>query len=555
MKRLISLVVLLVCALTLNAQSETDWYLVKLSDKAENEYHLDKPEEFLSQRAVERRLRYGIQITESDLPVSPAYIEKISALGVTIRNELKWFNTLIIVVDKGFDIEQVQNLDFVSDVIIVNKPSWAKASVDKFAFEMESLEPVSDKAMTYGNDLSYGMADNQIRMLNGHAMHNKGFMGEGMVIAVLDAGFRFADQIAPLAPLFENDQILSTRNFVYQEEDVYASQNHGHGTMVLSTMGANAPGEMIGTAPNASYHLIVTEDRGAETIIEEYFWVDGAEYADSVGADIINSSLGYTKFNYEEDDHVFSHDMNGDTAPVTRGADIAASKGILVCNSAGNSGNNDWYYIGAPADADSILAVGAVDEFGESAGFSSHGPSADGRVKPNVVAQGALSTLVDVSGNITRGNGTSFSSPILAGAAACLWQIDRDLSNMEVIEKIQKSANGYLYPNSNVGYGIPDFEEAMMEILSMITFDDDHVMKIIVNPVENVLKLRFNIELAESFEISIYDLSGKPVYNDKHEVAPRENIHIPLPFNLSNGLYVITANSEAHSDKMKFIKL
>ncbi len=549
------IVVFVMSFIFVQAQNESEWYLVKFADKLYNEYSLDNPGEFLSQRAIERRERYNIPLDNSDLPISTSYKIDVTNLGASIRNEIKWFNTLIVVVDNQDVAQQIEELEFVSSVTLVNKPDWAKSSVDKFELEMKTSHEEQDKSVASTQNLDYGLAENQILMLNGHVLHNAGYKGEDMVIAVLDAGFLNANQLAPLSPLFENNQILSTKNYVYPEEDVFAEQNHGHGTMVLSTMGANVPGEMIGTAPNASYHLIVTEDRAAETIMEEYFWVDGAEYADSVGADIINSSLGYTTFDHPDDSHVYENDMDGDTAPASIGADLAARKGILVCNSAGNSGGSDWYYISAPADADSVLTVGAVNKDGLSAYFSSHGPSADGRVKPNVVAKGEQATLVDVNGNITTGNGTSFSSPIMAGAAACLWQVNRDLSNMDIIESLEVSASHYSFPNDDMGYGIPDLQVAMETILGTNNYTSNHILRLLQNPVMDQLVLEFDIEGVQNFIIEIVDINGRLIQNETKTVEGKSNVHIPIKENLNSGVYMIVVRSEKVTDKISFIKL
>ncbi|MBI9033888.1 MAG: S8 family serine peptidase [Bacteroidales bacterium] len=554
MARLLFVALLILSSVFVKAQDDSYWYLVKFSDKLYNEYSLDNPSEFMSQRAIDRRERYDIPFDVSDLPISTSYKIDVANLGAQIRNEIKWFNTLIIIVDDQAIADQIAELDFVSSVVPANKPEWSKGSGDKFDFEMKSIQEASIKSSSSIDELDYGMADNQIRMLNGQVLHNEGYKGEGMVIAVLDAGFKNANLLAPLAPLFDNNQILSTKNYVYQQEDVYAEQNHSHGTSVLSTMGANVPGQMIGTAPNASYHLIVTEDRGAETLMEEYFWVDGAEYADSVGADVINSSLGYTIFDYPADSHNYYTDLDGDTAPVTRGADLAAAKGMIICNSAGNSGSSEWHFIGAPADADSIITVGAVDLDGYFASFSSYGPSADGRVKPNLVAKGFMATLVDAYGNITEGNGTSFSSPILAGAVACLWQVNQDLSNMEIIDKLQASASQFNSPDDELGYGIPNMETALGMVLSVDEYPQNHIIKLVSNPVKEELIIRFDIDSTDKFDFKIVDMNGRLVFQTSKEVFAKTNLYLPLSKGLKTGVYVLIVQSENRFDKINFVK-
>ena len=256
-------------------------------------------------------------------------------------------------------------------------------------------------------------------MLKGDILHNRDLKGKGKLIAILDAGFSRVDEMIAFEELFAENRILGTKDFVQRNNNVF--DEHTHGMMVLSTMGAENKGQIIGTSPEASFWLLRTEDVDSENLIEEYNWLCAAEFADSVGADIINSSLGYTTFDDAGQNHTYT-DMDGRTAPVSIAATIAAQKGMIVVNSAGNSGSGSWHFIGAPADADSILSVGAVDENADFAWFSSYGPSFDGRVKPTVVAQGR-NTIVATSNNGTlTGNGTSFSSPIVAGLSACLWE-------------------------------------------------------------------------------------------------------------------------------------
>ncbi len=341
----------------------------------------------------------------------------------------------------------------VSNIIAEDK------SVKPF-FENESISKIPEenlvKGTTSGQSYDYGQAFNQINMLNGIPLHDLGLDGAGMTIAVLDAGFLNADVIEAFDSLWLNNQIIGYKDFVSPlAPDIFDS--HYHGTMVLSTMGANLPTEMVGTAPKADYWLLRSEDGATEYLIEELNWASAAEFADSLGADIINSSLGYTTYDDPAQDHTYE-DMDGNTTPITIAADLAASKGILVVNSAGNSGSSSWHYIGAPADGDSVFTIGAVNSSGNYASFSSTGPTYDDRIKPNVVAQGQGSTVISAySGNVTSGNGTSFSSPITAGMVACLWQAHPNKKNTEIMEAIQQSASQALNPDSLLGYGIPDY--------------------------------------------------------------------------------------------------
>jgi subtilisin family serine protease len=322
-------------------------------------------------------------------------------------------------------------------------------------------------------------------------------------------------------------------------------------------MAANSPGLFIGTAPKANYHLIRTEIEGSESLLEEYLWMCGAEYADSVGADIINSSLGYTVFDDEAQNHAYS-DMNGNSTIVTRAADMAASKGILVVNSAGNSGNKPWQFIGAPADGDSVLSVGAVDENQIWAEFSSIGPTADDRIKPNIVAQGKNTIFTQIDGNIVSGNGTSFSSPIIAGLAACLWQSKPSLNNMQLLESIEKSGSYAYAPNLHYGYGLPDFDLAMhiAESIIVLNEQDGFLINLYPNPFIDRIRLLINAAIPESIEINIFDLNGKILSSKEFYLTNGFNLIDISQFNfISSGIYLLQLKGEHSSAYRKIIKI
>lgn len=461
MKLIISLLTFSLFSIFLSAQVAPDKYWVRFTDKNNSPYSINNPEEFLSQKAIDRRLAQGISIVESDLPVNASYITGVVNAGATFLNVSKWFNSVTVFTEDPDVIIAINALPYVLSVGKSNQNFFEPANkIKKPFFENEWVSDILEnellKGITSGLSYDYGQAYNQIDMLNGIALHDLGFDGTGMTIAILDAGFTNANTIAAFDSLWMNNRILGYKDFAAPlNPDIFGS--HSHGTSVLSTMGANLPGEMVGTAPKANYWLLRSEDGATEYLIEELNWASAAEFADSVGVDIINSSLGYTTFDDPGQDHSYP-DMDGNTTPITIAADLAASKGILVVNSAGNSGNDSWHYIGAPADGDSVFTIGAVNSSGNYASFSSTGPTYDERFKPNVVAQGQGSTIISAwSGNVTSGNGTSFSSPITAGMVACLWQAHPEKSNMEVMEAIQQSATQAINPDSLLGYGIPDY--------------------------------------------------------------------------------------------------
>ena len=347
-----------------------------------------------------------------------------------------------------------------------------------------------------------------------------------MVIAVLDAGFYRVDSLDMFDSLRLQNRLLGTVDFVKPGNNVFKESTHGMG--VLSTMAGNVPGLLVGTAPKASYWLLRSEDAGSEFIIEEDNWIAAAEFADSVGADVINSSLGYTRFDLPEQSHTYQQ-LDGNTTRISRGADIAAKKGILVVNSAGNSGNDSWHYIGAPADADSILTVGAVDANGLIASFSSFGYSADNQVKPSVCAQGQGTYVVSVSDGTYPGNGTSFSSPVMAGAVTCLWQANRNFNNMQIIDAVIRSANQYNNPDSSYGYGIPNLALAHLILSGSNPLSNNkEEVAIFPNPFDNELDCFFSSNENAKANIEIHDLQGKKVFI-------RENIKV---FNGNNHLFI-----------------
>nr|NQU89848.1 S8 family serine peptidase [Bacteroidota bacterium] len=446
-----------------SAQVAPDKYWVRFTDKNNSPFSVDNPGEFLTQQAINRRTAQGISVVENDLPVNAPYIAAVVNTGATLLNVSKWFNSVTVFTDSPDVIVAINALPFVSSVDqICHKPvPWKKTKKSFFDNESESEIP-NEKLLrgnTAGQSYDYGQAWNQINMLNGIALHDLGFDGLGMTIAVLDAGFKNANVLSAFDSLWMNNRILGWKDFADPlNPDIFNS--HTHGTSVLSTMGANLPGQMVGTAPRANYWLLRSEYGPSEYLVEEMNWISAAEFADSVGADIINSSLGYTTFDDPSQNHTYQ-DMNGKTTPVTIGADLAASKGILVVNSAGNSGNSSWLYIGAPADGDSVFTIGAVNSSGIYASFSSIGPTYDGRTKPDVVAQGQGSTIISAnSGNVVSGNGTSFSSPITAGMVACLWQAHPDSRNTEIMEAIRQSGSLANSPTMFLGWGIPDYLSA-----------------------------------------------------------------------------------------------
>ena len=423
-------------------------YRLYLTDKKPTEYKLNKPERFLSSKAIERRKKQHLEVDSTDLPIPLTYIRQIEAQGVKIMSRSRWNNTVVV---RVADKTKVDNL-LLQPFIRSAQKVWSAPDSLKSVHRVKCADTFSETDRNEGH--YYGAGGAQIGLLNGKPLHDAGFKGKGMTIAILDGGFMNADQMA----MMRNIKILGHRDFVATPTpSIFAETEHG--TMVLSCMGMNQPEYFVGTAPEAEFWLLRSEDNATETLVEEDYWAAAVEFADSVGVDVINSSLGYQDFDEEEMDHAYS-DLNGHTALISRTASMLAHKGIIHVNSAGNDGMNVWKKINFPADATDILAVGAVNMLKNNAAFSSVGPSDDGRVKPDVMALGSPAAVIDGRGTISYSMGTSFSAPIVAGMVACLWQALPQKTALEIMDLVRRSGSNYDTPNNVMGYGIPDFMKA-----------------------------------------------------------------------------------------------
>jgi serine protease AprX len=447
-------------------------YLLRFYEKGEA-FSIHHPEAFLSARAIDRRKKWNIPITEEDLPVNPAHLQKLRQVeGLQVIHVSKWFNMAAVDVDdRKVNIEDIMLLPFVKEVKYIgftpHRPAAmpVKQTSDTVGFQqarsmLSSHYIKKDKA---GEELetvdaTYGGAWAQMEMLAGHKLHKWGYTGKGIHIAVFDAGFKNADKMDVFEHLFSSNRILGWRDLVDFDGDVFDDDSHG--THALSCMAAHKPGKMIGTAPDASYLLVRTENEHSETRLEEMSWIAGAEFADSMGVDIISSSLGYTTFD-EKEFHFTQQMLDGKTTYITRAADMAVSKGIFVFNSAGNSGNSSWKTIGAPADGMNVISVGGVDYQMMPSTFSSRGPTADGRVKPELSAIASQTVVANPNGSIGNANGTSFSNPVVAGMFGSFLQVcptcPMETMKRAMILSASHASNG----NMVYGWGVPDFEYAL----------------------------------------------------------------------------------------------
>ena len=539
MKKLSLLLIMLVSAMIMQAQIATNIYWVQFTDKANSPYSIDNPEEFLSQRALERRARLNIAIDEYDIPVNPQYLEAVEACGAQLLNPSKWLNGVSVYTNSQAVVDAINALEFVE--VVRNCPNYPEAQRDKEIW-MENEMRASGNPVVYRD--FYGGAHTQVYQLRVNELHDMGFDGTGVVIAILDGGFIGTDMHNTFDAMRAEGRLLGVRDFVFGSTSVYSQSTHG--TSCLSTMAAYDPNNMVGTAPKASYYLFHTEDGDGENIVEEYNWVSGAEYADSLGVDVCSTSLGYIDFDMPQWDHHFP-DFDGHTAPMTIGAEIAASRGMICMNSAGNEGGGTCT-LGIPADAEHILTVGAVDASGQRAWFSSVGPTYDGRIKPDVMAMGEGTYVASGWGGYYNGDGTSFSNPVLAGAVACLRQAMPTASVQEICDAVRAAGNNAGNPDSYNGYGIPDFVAAlnMLDAVEEVEIENE-IISVFPNPSKGAV----NIALKEGVDwtnMTVYDNIGRIIVNTMN-INELESVLN----NLSSGVYTVKVDSEVGSQAVKVV--
>jgi serine protease AprX len=498
MKKILFLMFLTV---SIGYAQEDAWVYFK--DKPDAAYYIANPFEMLSQKSLDRRAGQGIALDDKDVPINPQYIAAVTNInGVAVKAKSKWLNA-VHVRGSVTGIRSLAQLAFVSKVDFADNSLDAQSKPDRERQPPKQLVKTAQKPQV---NFNYGNSASQIKMLNGHLLHEQNFTGTGMTIAVLDAGFPGANTAQPFRRLYNNNLIMGGYNFVNRNNNVYTGGTHG--TMVLSTMGGYTEGQLVGTAPDAAYYLFITEDVNSENPVEESYWVEAAEKADSLGVDVINTSLGY--FEYDNPKYNYTYeDVNGETAFITRGANVAFTRGMMCVTSAGNSGAGSNPHIGVPADAPNTLTVGAVDSSRQYVSFSSIGPTFDMRIKPDVMAQGRADYVSDISGNITTASGTSFSSPITAGLVACLWQALPNTTNAELLQIIKQSADRYNNPDIQYGYGIPDFWKATQTALQVNDFEKE-AFRLYPNPAKGIITISL-LDSVNNIEVTIYNSLGQVV--------------------------------------------
>jgi serine protease AprX len=523
------------------SQIEDAWVYFKSKPNAAT--FLANPLTMLTQRSLDRRTLQNIPLDIKDVPIHQPYIDMITmAFGITIKAKSKWMNCLHIQ-GSQIDINALLTFTFVDHL------EYADRTLNnKNANYSQQNIPVN-KNLSTTTSYNYGNSSNQISMLNGNLLHQQNYTGTGIQIAVFDAGFPSVNTAQPFARLFTNNAILGGYNFVDKSSNFYTGNSHG--TLVLSCMGGYKDNQLVGTAPDAKYYLYITEYAPTEEITEESNWVEAAEEADRVGVDIITSSLGYFEYDNPAHNHTYA-DMTGNKTFISRGANLAFSRGIIVVASAGNSGGSSNPFVAVPAEATNVLAIGAVKADRNYASFSSIGPSFDGRIKPDVMAQGQASVLSNTNGTITTANGTSFSGPILAGMVACLWQALPNLTNQQIINLVKKSSDRYTNPNAQYGYGIPDFQKAINLNISENPILKPNLLENFVfyqSPNTDNVSFAFPKGILKA-TVNFYDVLGQFVFTKN--ITPNDNF-VPIS-SWSVGVYVYNIDTGSIVQNGKFLR-
>ncbi|MEQ6118427.1 S8 family serine peptidase [Reichenbachiella sp. MALMAid0571] len=540
-KFIVTIILFLIAA---NVQAQVNRYVVYFPDKEDTNYRIDQPLEFLSQKAIDRRVKVGFEITEQDFPVNRNYIDSLVKYNANPYYTSRWFNAAIIQVDVT-----------VKDLLLGKS---FVTSVEYVAPGVEYTEVPSEKNTSYTSNPPVSdtkTTDRQLSMLAVDYMHQDGYTGEGLWIAVFDGGFAGANESSVFQNLFENNKIKDMEDFVSGGKDVFIYDDHG--TKVLSCISGKYNSQIVGTAYDAEISLYITGDDAVyedEFRIEEFNWVIAAEKADSSGVDIISSSLGYNTFEDSSMDYTTAQ-LDGKTAIVTKGAEMVSDRGVLVVNSAGNSGGDSWNLITFPADGESVLAVGGVTSSKVRSDFSSFGPTADNRIKPDVAAMATGTVVVNSQGNIVSSNGTSFACPLVAGFAASLWQAKPELTNIELKQLIMTSSSQANNPDNSLGYGIPNYNVAVGNILGL----DNEMSKdvhVYPNPITgNKLKVKFDIgQFGKSLAFEIYNSNGNMVVSDQKQILHSDNeIELDLT-GLTKGIYILSIISPDNYKGIKLLK-
>jgi len=532
------IIIIVLCADFIQAQNFN--YFVKFTDKNNSSFSVSSPEEFLSSRAISRRSRHQIAITEEDLPVNSTYILGVEAVGnVSVRQSSKWFNGVLIQATSG-DAELVKLLPYVIDIEFIAEGNVGGRVAKQLEVEAKSV---------FESDTLF-----QSEILGISEMRADGYQGQDMLIAVMDGGFSGMTDVPPFSALYTGNRVLMSYNFITRTNDVY--QYTDHGTKVMSLLAAvqESP-DYGGSVPEADFLLFVTEDINFEYRLEEYRWLVAAEKADSAGANVISSSLGYNTFDDASMNYSKS-ELDGLTAVITKAAQRAAEKGILVVTSGGNTGLSDpWEAVLFPGDIIDGLAVGSITSNSTPSVFSPRGSTADGRIKPDVMAYGSGTYVINKLGNIVTASGTSFAAPQVAGLATGIWQAHPNVRLKDLIEAFKSSSSNAGTPNTDIGYGIPSYQ-ALYNYLA--AEESAHWFSVYPNPVveSEYLKIRIFDPLENSkVHIKMFDRLGKPLTDDNLNISWQNNMYFLELASLPRGIYILNLQSSKNFSRVKILKL
>ncbi len=532
-----SVILLLFILTSYVTEAQINQYFIFFKDKAGTPFSISEPSQFLSDRSIARRQKQKITITEEDLPVNPAYVDQVKLTGAISYFTSRWWNGVLVEADASL-IANINLLSFVSGSVLVapgKKNMGGRIQTRKQKKNASSDQPINQT---------------QLQQIGLDEMHTMGYLGEGIRIAIFDSGFQGVNVSSPFSLLFTENRVMQTFNFVNNTSGVY--QNDDHGTEVLSVIAASTPGVYTGGAYKAEYILYITENVSSEYRIEEYNWTIAAERADSAGVDVINSSLGYNEFDDPSMDYAKS-DLDGEKAVITRAASKAIERGMIVVCSAGNEGGNSWKLVTPPADAEGILAVGSVNSQGTLSGFSSQGPTADNRLKPDVVAMGSGTSVIKSNGSLGNVSGTSLASPLIASLAAGVLQAFPYLSPTEIYDALVHSANQANHPDNLMGYGLPHFRAIKNYIESE---QSEEIISVYPNPVTgDSIQIKLKLVPNTPVDITIFDVQGRLVEEYSHQLNWLNN---PLEYDLSKlqaGLYLMRVNTGTQIATLKFVKL
>jgi serine protease AprX len=534
---------LLFVSLTSFAEAQVNRYVVFFKDKNNSSFSTAAPQLFLSQRAINRRIKNQVEVTTQDLPVNATYVSEVKQTGALTFYTSRWFNALLIQCDAALlpTIEALPSVDNVELVApgILN----SNAATNNAAYLSARISSTKEIKTT-----------SQLNMLGLDAMHELNIRGEGVKVAVFDSGFPGVNTVAPFSHLVDN--IKDTYNFVNRQTNVY--RNDDHGTEVLSVMAAFIENSFIGGTYNADYHLYLTEDVGSEYRIEEYNWLFAAERADSAGVDVINASLGYNTFDNAAMNYT-KLQLDGNTAVVTRAAQLASDRGIVVVVSAGNEGNNSWQLVTPPADAVGVIAVGSVTSTEIKSGFSSIGPTSDNRIKPDLCAMGSGTFVVRNTGNTGTTSGTSVASPLMASLVTGIIQRYDTLTKDEIVEVLKASASLAESPNNQLGYGVPNFAEVRLrlEIVAGLENPESTRFAVYPNPADSGFVMIETVQAiqAQPLQVEVWDMKGSLLKQiDGSNLLSKGRLRMDMT-EFPAGLLQVRINHAGQTDIFKIINV